>query len=233
MNYNERISDYIASLSDENSAFCESLREYAENNAVPVIKRCTELFLKNLLCIKRPANILEIGTAIGYSAIMMAETLKNAGIIQSNTLSKACRSIGREHITTIEKYEKYLLLARKNIDESGFADSIKLIYADAGEALLQLRLQKKKYDFIFMDGAKAQYINWLPAVMDLLNTGGIIFADNVLQEGNIIESRFAVTRRDRCIHSRMREYLYAITHDKRLKSSILPVGDGVAVSVYS
>lgn len=82
-----------------------------------------------------------------------------------------------------------------------------------------------------MDGAKAQYINWLPAVMDLLNTGGIIFADNVLQEGNIIESRFAVTRRDRCIHSRMREYLYAITHDKRLKSSILPVGDGVAVSV--
>ena len=251
--YNRRLGDYIDLLSDKNSEFCESIRRYALDSNVPVVKRCTELFLKNILYIKRPLKILEIGTGIGYSAVMMAETLESMGIIKkcddsvcdlmrdipekdifmTKDLEDDFLSVSKRAITTIEKYEKRIPYAEKNIKESGFAGSINFICADAGKALLQLKEHGVKYDFIFMDGAKAQYINWLEQSIDLLNTGGIIFADNVLWEGIIIESRFAVKRRDRCIHSRLRQYLYAITHDKRLKSSIIPVGDGVALSVYN
>ena len=86
------------------------------------------------------------------------------------------------------------------------------------------------YDFIFMDAAKGQYINYMPEAIRLLSEEGVLVSDNVLQDGDIIESRFAVERRNRTIHSRMREYLYELKHDERLETAIIPLGDGVAIS---
>ena len=99
-----------------------------------------------------------------------------------------------------------------------------------GDALEILKGLEGKYDFIFMDAAKAQYINYMPEVLRLLEKGGVLISDNVLQDGDIIESRFAVERRNRTIHSRMREYLYRLKHEEQLLTSIIPLGDGVAIS---
>ena len=160
---------------------------------------------------KQPKRILEVGTAIGFSALLMSE-------------------YGPEdcHITTIEKYEKRIPLAKENFAKAGKEDRITLLEGDAVEILKEL---EGTYDFIFMDAAKGQYLNFFEDTLKLLNEGGILVSDNVLQEGDIIQSRFAVTRRNRTIHSRMREYLYILTHDDRIETSILPVGDGVTVSV--
>lgn len=88
------------------------------------------------------------------------------------------------------------------------------------------------YDFIFMDAAKGQYIHFMPDILRLLGSEGTLVSDNVLQDGDIIESRFAVTRRNRTIHKRMREYLYELTHDEHLVTAVLPIGDGVTVSTW-
>ena len=131
-------------------------------------------------------------------------------------------------ITTIEKYEKRIPVALENFRRFGKSGCIQLLAEDAAVALKKL---KGSYDFIFMDAAKGQYMNFLPDVLRLLRTGGLMVSDNVLQDGDILESRYAVTRRDRTIHARMREYLYELKHNPLLVTSVLPVGDGVAVSV--
>jgi predicted O-methyltransferase YrrM len=132
------------------------------------------------------------------------------------------------HITTIEKYEKRIPIARENFRRAGREDAITLLEGDATDILKTL---EGPYDFLFMDAAKGQYIHFLPELVRLLPEGGILLSDNVLQDGDIIESRFAVTRRNRTIHSRMRDYLYEITHHPQLETVILPVGDGVTISV--
>jgi predicted O-methyltransferase YrrM len=154
---------------------------------------------------------LEVGTAIGFSAILMAEYGP-----------KDC------HITTIEKYEKRIPLAKANFEASGHADKITLLEGDATEILKEL---EGPYDMIFMDAAKGQYIHFMPDVLRLLSPGGLLVSDNVMQDGEILESRFAVTRRNRTIHGRMREYLFALTHDDTLETVVLPVGDGVTLSI--
>lgn len=168
-------------------------------------------FLKFLLKAHRPKRILEVGTAVGFSAILMSEYAP-----------KDCR------ITTIEKYEKRIPIARQNFIRAGKEDRITLLEGDAMEILKSLG---GPYDLIFMDAAKGQYIYYLPELLRMLPTGGILVSDNVLQDGDVIESRFAVERRNRTIHARMREYLYALTHCGELTTSILPLGDGVTVSV--
>ena len=132
------------------------------------------------------------------------------------------------HITTIENYDKRIPIARKNFARAGKEEQIDLIEGDALEVMKGL---EEPYDLIFMDAAKGQYIHYLPEVMRLLKPDGVLVSDNVLQEGDIIESRFAVERRNRTIHSRMREYLYELKHNDELQTSILPLGDGVALSV--
>ena len=107
-------------------------------------------------------------------------------------------------------------------------DMIKLCPGDAAEVLPTLT---KEYDMIFMDAAKGQYLSFLPEVLRLLKCGGILLTDNVLQEGDVMESRYAVCRRDRTIHSRMRDYLYKLTHDEDYSTSIIPLADGAALSV--
>ena len=169
------------------------------------------LFRSLLLAMRKPATILEVGCAIGFSALLMSE-------------------YGPEdcHITTIEKYEKRIPVARENFRRAGKEERITLLEGDAAEILQKMT---GAYDMIFMDAAKGQYIHFLPDVLRLLAPGGILLSDNVLQDGNILESRFAVTRRNRTIHSRMREYLYELKHHPQLETVILPVGDGVTLSV--
>ena len=207
----ERIVTFINSMETENSKILEAIESEALSTYVPIIRKEMQSFLKVLLTIQKPMRILEVGTAVGFSALLMSEYAP-AGC----------------EITTIENYEKRIPIARNNFKRAGKESQITLLEGDAMEVLLTL---DEPYDFIFMDAAKGQYIHYMPEVMRLLKTGGTLVSDNVMQDGSIIESRFAVERRDRTIHSRMREYLYELKHHEELLTSIIPLGDGVAVSV--
>ena len=207
----ERIADYICSLDPGNGEFLDRVETEARREDVPIIRKETSAFLKMLVVAKRPERILEVGTAVGYSALLMCRVMP-----------ENCR------ITTIEKFPPRIAAAKANFREAGEEERISLLEGDAGEILKGLT---GPYDFIFMDAAKGQYIHWLPEILRLLPEGGILLSDNVLQDGDVIQSRFAVERRDRTIHKRMRDYLFALTHDSRLQTSVVPVGDGAAVSV--
>lgn len=206
----ERMIAFINSLDKGNSAFLYELENFARGEGVPVIRRQTQGLLRFLLALTRPERILEVGTAVGFSALLMSENAPQA------------------HITTIEKYEKWIPLAKENFRKAGKEEAITMLCGDAADILKTLT---GTYDFIFMDAAKAQYIHFLPDTLRLLSAGGMLVSDNVLQDGDVIESRYAVTRRNRTIHARMREYLYELTHREELSSVILPVGDGVALTI--
>ena len=195
----ERLVTYINSLETGNTEILDEIEREALRSDVPIIRKEMQTFLKVFLAMKRPARILEVGTAVGFSAILMAEY--NPG---------ACE------IITIENYEKRIPIARENFKRAG-KESVMTI--------------EEPFDFIFMDAAKGQYIHFLPEVLRLLKSGGTLISDNVLQDGDIIQSRFAVTRRNRTIHKRMREYLYTLTHHEELTTAVLPIGDGITVSV--
>jgi len=207
----ERFVTYINSLNCKNSDFLDEIEGFALENKVPIIRKETQSLLRILLQIKQPKQILEVGTAIGFSALFMEEVNPEAG-----------------NITTIENDKNRIAIAHQNFTNAGKDDLIHLVEGDAQDILLNLN---EKYDFIFMDAAKGQYLHFLPLVLQRLKPGAIIVSDNVLQDGDIIQSRFAVTRRNRTIHKRMREYLYTITHNEELTTTILTVGDGIAISV--
>ena len=207
----ERIRDYIHSLEPSQGELCEEIAREALKKDVPIIKKETAALLKTMVAAKQPRAILEVGTAVGYSALLMA-----------GMMPEDCR------IITIEKYEPRIPVAKENFRKAGMEQRITLLEGDAEEILQSL---DGEFDFIFMDAAKGQYIHWLPMIMRLMPKGGILFSDNVLQDGNIVQSRYAVERRDRTIHARMREYLYTLKHMEELESSIVPIGDGVAISV--
>lgn len=207
----ERQSAFIRSLDQGNTAFLNEIEREAREAGVPIIKPETQRLLRFFVQMRKPLTILEIGCAVGFSALLMSEYGP-----------PDC------HITTIENYDKRIVKARENFRRAGREERITLLEGDAADILPKI---EKSCDMIFMDAAKGQYLSFLPEVMRLLSVGGLLLSDNVWQEGDILESRYAVTRRDRTIHSRMREYLYRITHDERLETVILPVGDGVASSV--
>ena len=207
----ERLVTYINSLETGNTEILDEIEREALRSDVPIIRKEMQTFLKVFLAMKRPARILEVGTAVGFSAILMAEY--NPG---------ACE------IITIENYEKRIPIARVNFKRAGKESVITLLTGDAKEVLPTI---EEPFDFIFMDAAKGQYIHFLPEVLRLLKSGGTLISDNVLQDGDIIQSRFAVTRRNRTIHKRMREYLYTLTHHEELTTAVLPIGDGITVSV--
>jgi predicted O-methyltransferase YrrM len=207
----ERMSAFIDSLDSGNTPFLNEIEREAKETNVPIIRTQMQRLIKFLLTLQKPESILEVGCAIGFSALLMSEYAP-----------QGCR------ITTIEKYEKRIPIARENFRRAGREHVITLLEGDAMDILKTL---EGPYDFLFMDAAKGQYIHFLPELIRLLPEGGILLSDNVLQDGDIIESRFAVTRRNRTIHSRMRDYLYEITHHPQLETVILPVGDGVTISV--
>lgn len=206
----ERLVTYINSLDTGNTEILDRIEKEAIETYVPIIRKEMQQFLKLLLSIKKPEKILEVGTAVGFSAILMAEYDP-----------VPCR------ITTIENYEKRIPIARENFLRAGKEEQITLLEGDAADILKTL---EGPYDFIFMDAAKGQYIHFMPDILRLLSRDGVLVSDNVLQDGDIIESRFAVTRRNRTIHKRMRDYLYELTHNDELMTAVIPIGDGITVS---
>ena len=206
----ERLVTYINSLDRGNTAILDTIEREALDSYVPIIRKEMQSFLKLLLAMQKPKRILEVGTAVGFSAILMAEY---------NPFP--CE------IVTIENYEKRIPIARENFIRAGKEKQITLIEGDATEVLKTL---EEPFDMIFMDAAKGQYINFMPDILRLLKKDGVLVSDNVLQDGDIIESHFVVTRRNRTIHKRMREYLYELTHREDLVTAVLPIGDGITVS---
>lgn len=210
----ERITEYIASLEKDSPQVLHQIEKRALEDGVPIIKRPTQNLLRFLMKSKMPSNILEVGAAVGFSALLMCEYMPDH-----------C------HITTIEKMSQRIKEAGRNIKLAGKDNKITLIEGDAANILGEMAGRDKgKYDFIFMDAAKGQYIHFLPDIMKLLTEGGTLVSDNVLQDGDVVESRYGVTRRKRTIHQRMRQYLYTITHMEELDTVVLPIGDGVTIS---
>ena len=208
---NPKVLEYLDIISPVNSKAIEEIRAEAKRNYIPIIKRDTENFLKFVLKMQNPGSILEIGCAVGYSAAVMLEN-SDADIV------------------TVEKMSERVEEAKRNIKYADFESRASILEGDAGEILKSLADKGEKFDFIFMDAAKAQYITWLPVVKKLLKESGMIFSDNCLQEGDLAESSFAIRKRDKTIHKRMREYIYLLLHDETLESWIFSIGDGVLLS---
>ena len=210
---NERLVTYLDSLTWQIPEPMQELEQWALQKEVPIIRRSMQSLLLFLLRLRQPKHVLEIGTAVGFSALLMRSEL-----LPDATLD------------TIEKVPARIRDAKDNFSKYPQGDKIRLLEGDAADMLAALVREQKQYDFIFMDAAKGQYAAFLNPIYDLLQPGGMLVTDNVLQEGDIIESRYAIRRRDRTIHGRMREFLYEMTHSEQWDSVILPVGDGALLS---
>lgn len=208
---NERITDYLHSLESSQGVLLDTIEKEALKAYVPILRRETASLLRTLVAALSPPHILEIGTAVGYSALLMCQVMPRTS-----------------HITTIEKYEKRISAARENFRKAGEEGRITLLAGDADQILPELEGQS--FDLVFMDAAKGQYLHWLPHLLKLMPAGGVLISDNVLQDGDIVESRFAVQRRNRTIHARMREYLHTLKHMEEFETAVIPIGDGVTIS---
>lgn len=206
-----RITEYLHSLETSRGELLDTIEKKAIEDGVPIIRSETAALLRSLTAALRPENILEIGTAVGYSALQMCQVMP-----------KNC------HITTIEKYEKRIPEAKENFRKAGEESRITFLEGDADMWLKELK--GKQFDLVFMDAAKGQYLNWLPLLLDLMPVGAVLISDNVLQDGDVVQSRFAMQRRNRTIHSRMREYLYELKHMEEFETAVIPIGDGVTIS---
>ena len=208
----ERIRDFIYSLEAGQGELRDAIAREAVADRVPIIKKETGAFLKTLVAMKQPRAVLEVGTAVGYSALLMEMVLPEGG-----------------HITTVEKYEPRIEKARENFRKAGVEERITLVEGDAEDVLRGFG--DGVFEFVFMDAAKGQNLNWIGEVMRVLAPGGVLVADNVLQDGDVVQSKYAVERRKRTIHGRMREFLYVVKHMEGVETAVVPIGDGVAVSV--
>ena len=206
-----RITEYLHSLETSRGELLDTIEKKAIEDGVPIIRSETAALLRSLTAALRPENILEIGTAVGYSALQMCQ------VMPANC-----------HITTIEKYEKRIPEAKENFRKAGEESRITFLEGDADMWLKELK--GKQFDLVFMDAAKGQYLNWLPLLLDLMPVGAVLISDNVLQDWDVVQSRFAVQRRNRTIHSRMREYLYELKHMEEFETAVIPIGDGVTIS---
>ena len=209
----ERLSTYIDSISWSIPEYLKEVEKEALADGVPIIRRPMQSLISFLLTVKKPKAVLEIGTAVGFSSMLMSE------YVSDNTI-----------IDTIEKVPIRIKCAKENFARYEKTERINLFEGDAADVLKELAAAGNKYDFIFMDAAKGQYLNFLEPVIEMIAEDGLLVTDNVLQDGDIIQSRYAITKRDRTIHGRMREYLYFLTHSERFKTVVLTVGDGAALS---
>jgi predicted O-methyltransferase YrrM len=203
------IDDYLKSLIPDRDGNIGDLEKYAKENLVPIVHKEVALFLETMIKIKKPKKILELGTAIGYSSIVMANAYDDI-----------------QKIDTIERNEEMITLAKANIEKAGLQNKICIIEGDCLDVLSNLN---DKYDLIFMDAGKGHYNHFLPNCLRLLNKEGIIIADNVLYKG-MIASQKLVQRRKITIVKRMRTYLELVSKDESLITSVIPMGDGVAIT---
>lgn len=207
----QRMEVFIEAMTPPSPPSLRGLEQEALADQVPIIRPQTRNLLRFFIAMKRPARILEIGTAVGFSALFM-----------QNFAPADCR------IVTIEKDPERAEKARRNFERH--RSSIELLEGDAEQILGGIR-EDASFDLIFMDAAKGQYIRYLPHALRLLRSGGILLTDNILKEGEILSSRFAVTRRNRTIHARMRAYVRALMEEPQLETLLLSAGDGTAVSM--
>ena len=235
----DRFEVFCETLYPKETGILADMEAYARENDVPIIRAGTRRYLRWLLTTIRPKSILELGTAIGFSAILMAETLKDVGI------------------ETIENYEPRIPIAEKNISLAGVSDRVRLIRGDAAEVLRSakadgshevpksddasepgrlsrpadgsLHIPEGGFDFVFIDAAKAQYETYLELTLPMVHGGSVLVFDNVLAQdsGSTMDSRYAIERRDRTIHARMRELLHSVTSDGRFISDLSETGDGI------
>ena len=205
----ENVTEYINSVMQKNSPLMRELEIEAKAEHIPIIHREAGRFLGVLLSIQRPKKILEIGTAIGYSAMLMHE---------------ACKK--NVKITTIERDPQMVSRARINLERAGIAEDVEIIEGDAAELIDALT---DCYDFVFMDAAKGQYMRFFDSVIKKVHDGSVILTDNVLFMGKVAMDGLP-PRKHRTIVVNLREYLEMLCSDKRLDTSILPLGDGMALT---
>lgn len=207
---NPRVTSYINNLYKPLTEQLGKLREQSETRLIPIILRDTETFIMNLLRMKRPARILEIGTAVGYSASCMAHVLPDC------------------HITTIEVSEKAAEEARDNIKRLGYEDQIEVLCGPAQEVLEHL---EPEYDFVFIDAAKSHYRTFWDKSVTVCSRNAVIICDNIFMKGKTVMDRMEIVRRYRTSHGKMRSFLEFITETEDADTSLLPIGDGIAFSV--
>lgn len=203
------MEEYIRGLIPESKGRLKELEDFAKENGVPIAQKETIKFLEFMVNMKKPLRILELGTAIGYSAVVMHEA---AGT--------------NPHITTVERSEEMIKYAKENIESFGLSDKIIIEEGDCLEVLEKL---DEPYDLIFMDAGKGHYNHFLPHCLRLLKEDGIIIADNVLFRG-MVASDDLVKRRKITIVKRMRTYLDIVSNDEELVTSVIPMGDGIAIT---
>jgi len=203
------MEQYIRKLIPDKEGILKEMETYALSNSVPIIQKEVGNFLELMIAMKKPKNILELGTAIGYSSILMS--------MSSNKASK---------ITTIERNADMVRIARENIEKYDFKENIEVVEGDCLELLEKLEGQ---FDLIFMDAGKGHYNHFLPHCLRLLSPDGIIVADNVLFKG-MVASRELLIRRKITIVKRMKSYLEIISNNPELVTSVIPMGDGIAVT---
>ena len=209
----DRVKRFIEYINPVENGLLGEIQKYAFENNIPVISKEMSGFMSLILKLKGPKKILELGCAIGYSSILMSQFLDKNGLIIS-----------------IERSEKMLELAKKNIAKANIS-CIDLIYGDINNVLPELVINNKnKFDVIFMDAAKGQYIKILPMCIELLNQNGFIIADDILQNGRIIKNKSDVPRRQRTIYSRMHEFIKEVFNNKKLKSNFFNIGDGIVIA---
>jgi len=203
------MEQYIRKLIPDKDGILKEMETYALSNSVPIIQKEVGNFLELMIAMKKPKKILELGTAIGYSSILMS--------MSSNKESK---------ITTIERNADMVRIARENIEKYDFNENIEVVEGDCLEVLEKLEGQ---FDLIFMDAGKGHYNHFLPHCLRLLSPDGIIVADNVLFKG-MVASRELLIRRKITIVKRMKSYLEIISNNPELVTSVIPMGDGIAVT---
>lgn len=210
---NDYIVEYIRAIRPQSQGVLKKIESKIASGEEtwPIIKPEVASFIEVLLSIKKPTKILEIGTAVGYSSILMSKYLQPGGNI-----------ITIERSTTMQEY------AQENIKKSSLENTIMIKKGEAADILIDL--ESSQFDVIFMDSAKAQYINFLPECIRLLKDDGVLITDNVLHKGTVAKSRYLIPRRQRTTHMRLREFLWEIYHNPHLQSAVLPFGDGIAIS---
>ena len=209
INY-DYIESFIKNLVPEHTGALKEIEQLALSNEIPIVRKEVAAFLELMVKIKKPVSVLELGTAIGYSSILIALSSSNI-----------------KQIITIEKDEEVLKVARENINKFKLD---KIISIKQGDCLEVLKNLQGKFDFIFIDAGKAHYNHYLPYCLKLLNEDGMIFADNVLFRG-MVASKALVERRKITIVKRMKEFIRLITTDNNLVTSVLPIGDGVSITI--